>query len=185
MYRYVDQAVLVPMITGLINQNPFRFVLGVALSICFMALANTGVADRPSSPIYHESYGTGMSNELRCLALNIYHEARGESISGQKAIASVIMNRVRSQRYPDSICEVVWQPKQFSWTIAHEKYHAVTDPRAWKVALIIAQRTLAGYEYARVGEATHYHASSVAPYWAAYGNFVVKIGDHIFYEMDA
>lgn len=173
------------MITCFNNQNSFRFVLGVALSICFMVLANTSVADHTSSPIYHESYGTGMGSELRCLALNIYHEARGESISGQKAVASVIMNRVRSQKYPDSVCEVVWQPKQFSWTITHEKYHAVTDPRAWKMALVIAQLTLTGYEHARVGEATHYHASSVDPYWAAYGQFVVKIGDHVFYEMDA
>ncbi len=173
------------MITCFNNQDSLRPVLGVALSICFMVLVNTSVADRSPPSTYHESYGTGMSDELRCLALNIYHEARGESISGQKAIASVIMNRVRSQRYPDSICEVVWQPKQFSWTTAHEKHHVVTDPRAWKMALIIAQRTLAGHEYARVGEATHYHASSIDPYWAAYGQFVVKIGDHVFYEMDA
>ncbi len=173
------------MITGFNHQNSFRLTLGVALSVCFMALVNTSVADRPSPPIYHESQDTGMSSELRCLALNIYHEARGESTSGQKAIASVIMNRVRSQRYPDSICEVVWQPRQFSWTIAHERCHAVTDPRAWKKALIIAHRALAGYEYAGVGEATHYHASSVDPYWAAHGLFVAKIGDHVFYEMDA
>ncbi|MCY4149322.1 MAG: cell wall hydrolase [Gammaproteobacteria bacterium] len=173
------------MITFFSNLNAFRFVIGVVLSTCFMALVNTSVADRPSPPIYYESYGSGMSEELRCLALNIYHEARGESISGQKAIASVIMNRVRSQKYPDSICEVVWQPKQFSWTTTHERHHVVTDPRAWKMALIIANITLAGYEYARVGEATHYHASSVDPYWAAYGQFVVRIGGHIFYELDA
>ncbi|MCY4275286.1 MAG: cell wall hydrolase [Gammaproteobacteria bacterium] len=167
------------------NHNTFRLFLSVTIIVCSVFLVNTSNAEHFSPSMVSDTYGVGMGDEVRCLALNIYHEARGESISGQKAIAGVIMNRVRSQRYPDSICEVVWQPKQFSWTLAHENYHVVTDPIAWKIALIIGHLTLAGYEYARIGDATHYHATSVDPYWAASGHFIIKIGDHIFYKLDA
>ncbi len=166
------------------NQKLFRVYLVVAVFVCSLLPINTSVADHSSSMI-SESYGTGSGEDVRCLALNIYHEGRGESISGQKAIASVIMNRVRSQRYPDSICEVVWQPKQFSWTTAHEKYHVVTDAIAWKKALIVAKRILAGYEHVQIGDATHYHTIHVNPYWASSAQFVVQIGDHVFYSLDA
>ena len=54
--------------------------------------------------------------QLYCGAQNIYHESRGESNLGQIAVAQVVRNRVESQKYPNTICEVVWQPKQFSWT---------------------------------------------------------------------
>ena len=50
-----------------------------------------------------------------CLALAVYHEARGEPLIGQKAVAEVVMNRVASDRFPDTICGVVMQPKQFSF----------------------------------------------------------------------
>jgi len=54
--------------------------------------------------------------QLYCGAQNIYHESRGESNLGQIAVAHVVRNRVESPKYPNTVCEVVWQPKQFSWT---------------------------------------------------------------------
>ncbi|HIE75488.1 MAG TPA: cell wall hydrolase, partial [Gammaproteobacteria bacterium] len=57
-----------------------------------------------------------VSLEVGCLALNIYHEARGESHDGQVAVAAVTLNRMQSASYPDTVCGVVWQPHQFSWT---------------------------------------------------------------------
>ena len=76
------------------------------------------------------------------MALNIYHEARGESIEGQYAIAHVTLNRVASTKWPDSICDVVYQPYQFSWT------HQIRDqkPRgnAWTVAKQAAALVLSG-----------------------------------------
>ena len=102
-------------------------------------------------------------HELGCLALNIYHEGRGESSKGQAAIAAVTMNRVRSKYYPDTVCEVVWQRKQFSWTHIAARYHAVTDFAAWGQALVIARLFLDGAQVTQVGAATHYHADTVKP----------------------
>lgn len=161
-----------------------QFLTRAVLSFSLMVVANIGIADYALKPIALQAYDSEVSKEVRCLAMNIYHEARGESTMGQKAVASVIMNRVRSPHYPDSICEVVWQPKQFSWTINHEKHHAVNDPKAWRKAIIIAQATLAGHEYDQIGLATHYHAISVDPYWTDYGRFVAQVGQHLFYTMD-
>ena len=58
-------------------------------------------------------FAANLDKELHCLSLNVYHEARGEPIQGQLAVAYVTMNRLVSGRYPDSICNVVWQDRQF------------------------------------------------------------------------
>ena len=122
-------------------------------------------------------------HELGCLALNIYHEGRGESLKGQSAIASVTMNRVDSKHYPNTVCEVVWQRKQFSWTHIAQRHHSVTDIAAWQQALVIAQRFLDGARAGQVGDATHYHAKNVKPYWVAENKLVGKVGNHYFYVL--
>jgi len=79
--------------------------------------------------------GTEMSQraEVHCLALNIYHEARGETFEGKLAVAAVTLNRVRHKRFPDGVCEVVWQPRQFSWT--HDgKTDRPYNQKAWELA---------------------------------------------------
>ncbi len=119
--------------------------------------------------------------ELGCLALNIYHEGRGEARQGQVAIAAVTMNRVNSKYYPDTVCEVVWQRKQFSWTHVASKFHSVTDQEAWRQSLALAQAFLDGGKVTEVGNATHYHASSVQPYWASEDKLVARVGNHYFY----
>jgi len=81
--------------------------------------------------------------DLVCLAMNIYHEGRGEEMRGQAAIAAVTMNRVRSARYPDTVCAVVWQRKQFSWTRAAARHHIIDDAQAWARAHRIARLFLA------------------------------------------
>lgn len=120
-------------------------------------------------------------HELGCLALNIYHEGRGESAKGQAAIAAVTINRVRSKYYPNSVCEVVWQRKQFSWTHTAAKYHAVADFVAWDQALVIARLFLDGDQVTQIGGATHYHADTVKPYWIVADKLVGKVGNHYFY----
>lgn len=122
-------------------------------------------------------------HELGCLALNIYHEGRGESLTGQSAIAAVTMNRVRSKYYPDTVCEVVWQHKQFSWTHIAARHHAVTDFIAWDQALVIARLFLDGTQVTQVGAATHYHADTVKPYWIVNNKLVGKVGNHYFYTL--
>jgi len=78
-----------------------------------------------------------------CLAKNIFHEARGESTIGKYAIAQVTLNRVISSRYPDTVCEVVMQPHQFSWTQHHSKWsHPDHEQQAWQEAKHIADKIL-------------------------------------------
>jgi len=121
--------------------------------------------------------------ELGCLAMNIYHEGRGESARGRAAIAAVTMNRVSSPRYPDTVCEVVWQRKQFSWTHIAARHHVIRDERSWKEALIVARLFLDGAQVSQIGDATHYHADSVKPYWSETKSLIGKVGGHYFYTL--
>ncbi|MDX1432218.1 MAG: cell wall hydrolase [Gammaproteobacteria bacterium] len=119
--------------------------------------------------------------ELHCLALNIYHEARGESLEGKLAVGRVTINRVRSPRYPDSVCRVVWQRGQFSWT-RDGRPDRPYNLAAWEEALRIARIAAELDEDAAVGRATHYHAVYVRPSWARVYRRVRRIGRHVFYE---
>lgn len=113
--------------------------------------------------------------EFNCLVKNIYHEARGESAKGQKAVGLVTLNRVRDSRYPDTICKVVYQPWQFSWT--HDpKISKKINPKAWQQAVNAAK---AAYNSTSGFRATHYHNLTVRPNWKL--TKIAKIGNHIFY----
>ncbi len=123
------------------------------------------------------------TRDLVCLAMNIYHEGRGESVRGQAAIAAVTMNRVRSGRYPDRVCEVVWQRKQFSWTRLPPRYYTIRDGRAWQRAMVVAELFLKGARMALVGDAMHYHTVDVQPDWSKNSRLVALIGGHLFYTL--
>lgn len=69
-------------------------------------------------------------NEKTCLALNIYHEARGEGRIGQLLVGHVTLNRVEHENWPNNICQVVYQPNQFSWT--RSKNHKIDDQKSWE-----------------------------------------------------
>ena len=120
-------------------------------------------------------------HELRCLAMNIYFEARGESRRGQLAVAAVTLNRKRSSHYPDSICAVVWQSRQFSWT--HEPvWHRPRNDRAWRFAMKLANEVYHNKVKLPVVRATHFHARYVAPEWSTQMKRVARIGKHLFYD---
>ncbi len=119
--------------------------------------------------------------QLGCLAMNIYHEGRGESPRGRVAIAAVTQNRVNSKHYPNTICEVVWQPKQFSWTRLSDEHLLIRDEKSWRDALLVARLFLTGARESTVGDATHYHSISVQPYWIADSRLIARVGDHMFY----
>jgi len=129
------------------------------------------------------------NKELHCLALNIYFEARGEPTTGQLAVAMVTMNRVRSKRFPSSICGVVWQKRQFSWT--HDgKSDRPRDKKAWTLAQKVANfvyykydtfRTLSNGALDLTKGALHYYAPKLAdPYWAKSKQVTRQIGGHLF-----
>ncbi len=119
--------------------------------------------------------------ELGCLAMNIYHEARGESRQGQLAVAAVTLNRVRDARFPDSVCAVVWQPYQFSWTHTLRSYFP-TDMAAWKRSMKIAESSLAKDVVAEYDNLLYYHSKQVRPRWSREKRFVARVGSHLFYS---
>jgi cell wall hydrolase len=109
-----------------------------------------------------------------CLALNIYHEARGEPVDGQIAVAQVTLNRVASPDYPDTVCEVVYDHKQFSWTINPPK---VTEPDAYELAFFIASNM---DQFDDFTQGALYYYTGPDPYWASSFELVGQIGNHKF-----
>ncbi|MET0241518.1 MAG: cell wall hydrolase [Sphingobium sp.] len=125
---------------------------------------------------------------LECLTTAIYYEAAAEPLDGQRAVAQVILNRVRHPAYPQSICGVVYQgiDKGVScqFTFACDGALARRPiPALWRRARDVAIAALSGSVYAPVGWSTHYHADYVFPYWAPTLVKADVIGRHIFYRM--
>jgi spore germination cell wall hydrolase CwlJ-like protein len=130
------------------------------------------------------------ASDLRCLAENVYFEARGEPRAGQVAVAEVTLNRVASPYFPDTICEVVhearWDPIRqrmvaaFSWTELDET-RAPRGP-AWREAMTAATAVYEGAHTPVVPGALYYHATSIKPRWARTKKSVAKIGNHVFYR---
>lgn len=123
-----------------------------------------------------------VTQAILCLAMNVYFEARSEDMLGQLAVAEVTLNRVESERYPDTICEVVWQPRQFSWT--HDgKSDVPRDKEAWARAVEVAKIATETDDMSVVGsDVTHYHADYVRPFWASHYQQVAVVGRHVFYR---
>ena len=124
---------------------------------------------------------------LDCLTTAIYYEAASETDDGQRAVAQVVLNRVRHPTYPNSVCGVVYQGSerstgcQFSFTCDGSLARA-PSAAGWVRARRIAAAALAGSVYAPVGLATHYHTFRVLPHWASSLVKSAVIGAHIFYR---
>ena len=119
----------------------------------------------------------------KCLALNIYHESRSESLQGQIAVAQVTINRVAHDHWPSTICEVVYDPMQFSWVHLLED-HSASEARAWQKASIIARDVMIGNVEDPTHGAVFYHANYVDPDWAEFLDLSKVIGNHLFYTWD-
>ncbi len=130
--------------------------------------------------------------EMRCLAEAVYFEARSEPERGQAAVAQVVLNRVKHDAYPNTVCGVVYQNRHrylaCQFTFACEgKALRTNEAGAWATAQRIARDVAEGRTYLPgVGNATHYHANYVRPWWARYMERREKVGRHIFfYEASA
>ncbi|GJL82104.1 MAG: hydrolase [marine bacterium B5-7] len=149
------------------------------VALTFVLPLTAGVAIAGFAPANTQALA---QTEIGCLALNIYHEARGESLQGQKAVAAVTLNRVRDDHFPNSICAVVWQPYQFSWTHTQKTYFP-TELDAWKQALSIAESSLDQKVVAEYENLLYYHSKRVRPEWSKHKRFVARVGSHLFYSI--
>lgn len=113
--------------------------------------------------------------EFNCLVKNIHMESRGESAEGKEAVGLVTMNRVRHENYPKTICKVVYQRKQFSWTNKPIK-SGIINVEEWQQSINAAT---AAYNSKSTFPATHYHNLTVHPAWGL--RRLIQIGRHIFY----
>jgi len=130
------------------------------------------------------------NRDIKCLALNIFHEARSESKKGQRAVAGVTLNRVKSKQYPNTICDVVYEKRwdrirkryigQFSWT-EFDKPPKLKS-KAWYLAWKIAEDAYKEKDKKHLKGALFYHAKYIKPSWARKKKPIAKIGKHIFYQ---
>jgi len=128
-----------------------------------------------------------VTEDLNCLALNIYFEARSEPLDGKLAVGFVVLNRVADKRFPSKICDVVKQGGesrlhkcQFSWWCdgRSDKPH---NPQAWKESRVVARLVYWGYAEDPTGGALWYHADYVRPIWRHDLVPGPVIGRHQFY----
>ncbi|WP_347919595.1 cell wall hydrolase [Paracoccus marcusii] len=135
----------------------------------------TGAAIPPPPPSLRNA------SELSCIAVAIYHEARDQEEFGQRAVASVILQRAAiPHRWGDSACENV-VPTQFSFMTSHYEYLKIEDTASWEKAVRIAAEVLVNGPLPELRGADHYHATAVSPQWAPKMVRIRSIDDHVFY----
>jgi len=121
--------------------------------------------------------------DLFCMAKNIYHEAGHEPKLGKYAVAQVTINRMESPLFGNRVCEVVFEPYQFSWANYHGRRWTTPSGPAWNEAKRIAYEVLENNKRIKgMDDALFYHATYVRPYWARTKDRLTRIGLHIFYE---
>ena len=123
------------------------------------------------------------TDDVMCLAKNIYYEAPAEPYLGKLAVATVTMNRVRHPGFPKTVCGVVYQRNsrgcQFSWTCGPK---ARFNTRVYNQAVEIAKKVLTNnIQVVSLHNALYFHNTSVSPDWK-FARPIVQIGAHIFYE---
>ncbi|MEM8536548.1 MAG: cell wall hydrolase [Pseudomonadota bacterium] len=126
-------------------------------------------------------------DQWECLAEALYFEARGESVRGMFAVGEVILNRVDSNNYPDTLCAVINQGTgrkyacQFTYT-CDGRAETIGEPRSWERVGKVARILMDGAPRVLTGGATHYHTKAVNPSWAQRYPRTASIGSHLFYR---
>ena len=157
-----------------------------------------------TTPAHADGVDTFREQEAICLAKNMYYEARNQGLAGQLAVSLVVMNRVKDKRYPDTICEVVYQGPiskwwlkekgkivpirnrcQFSW-YCDGKSDNPKNKKKYKFFLDLSRDLVYGnMQVVDITEgATHYHADYVYPDWRKTKTKTIEVADHIFYRWE-
>lgn len=159
-------------------------ILTLLTTAAYSALIATTPDSEDEAPV--EQYTeTQAEHELYCLVQNIYHEARGESVEHQSAVAHVTLNRVASRHFPDTVCGVVWQSKQFSWT-QDGKSDEMRDHDAIMTAVDVAIDAIRNREDDPTNGMRFYYAHNKikTPSWAKKPIEVAVLGNHTFLRLE-
>lgn len=163
------------------------------IAIVAVAAITAGLASLPKA----EEFKHGLMNtdveDIKCLAYNIYHEAKNQSIAGMLLPGRAVVNRVRHSFYPDNVCDVVWELRQdnetkkwvpmFSWTADGESDFPHNEAM-YTVAKELAFRILVNNEYDGLFEgATHFHTVFIKPAWRNDFKKLGRVDDHFYYRM--
>lgn len=157
------------------KQNYLFDLIGTQPSLPTVGVSAIQV-ERTDRTVTHEEL------DLFCLAKNIFHEAGVEDELGMFAVAQVTINRVRNTNYPNTICDVVMQPSQFSW--ANDRTRRWTHPTGpkWELSKQIARKVIKeGYRVPALQAAVFYHADYISPDWKDPNAVIAQVGTHIFY----
>ena len=188
-------AVLDARLTELLGaeKKAFRAISGKRLrKLTGLIAPKRNAAANPTQIVYTKQFLTTQpiaqgGADWQCLSEALYFEARGESVKGQFAVAEVILNRVASGLYPNSICGVIHQGTgrkyqcQFTYTCdGHAE--RIGEPRAWQQVGKIASLMIDGAPRLLTSGATHYHTTAVNPRWARVFPRTARIGVHYFYK---
>ena len=152
--------------------TPIVQAVGTAsITATFGSLA-AAVAAQPSN--------VGEDEQINCLATGIYYEAKGEPLSGQLAVAEVILNRSQSGRFPDTACGVLKQPGQFSFVRGGKLPEPNAGSTAWRTAVAVAHVAKRALWDSPADGALFFHARHLAPRWGKAR--VASLGNHVFYR---
>jgi len=165
--------------------------LTVAAGVAYCGLSpNTAPVSLSSNPepvkveVVNKAVSFSNESDLECLAKNVYYEAAFESYKGKQAIAEVTINRLKTGRWGHTICDVVYAPYQFSWTLKS----GLSKPHGneWTQSVLVAHSFLVdGVRLKSLKGSIMYHADYIpTPVWASKKYRVAQIGQHIFYKKD-
>lgn len=167
----------------------------VAGLVAGLMMTGQEAIDSPMNPFFDNRLGPDTSRiqytqeDVRCLAQNIYFEARNEPIQGRLAVAFVTVNRVRDASFPNTVCAVVRQGIrrgrhhlcQFSW-YCDRRADIVRNEEKYADAMTLAMEVLEGHVEDNTNGALYYHANYVSPRWRDGFEHTTTIGNHIFYR---
>ena len=172
----------IPETTDAVEQTmlPDRFDGAEPEATDFEAESPEADYDTLSEAVADQSVSGDLDAELTCLAIGVYFESKGEPLSGQLAVADVILNRSKSPRFPQSICAVLKQRSQFSFVRGGRLPSVNTSSRAWRTAVAVAKVARADLWDSPASEALFFHANYVSPNWRLAK--VATVGNHIFYR---
>lgn len=163
---------LKPQTVTFAASTPIVQAVGTAsVTATFGSLA-AAVAAQPSN--------VGEDEQINCLATGIYYEAKGEPLSGQLAVAEVILNRTQSGRFPDTACGVLKQPGQFSFVRGGKLPEPNAGSTAWRTAVAVAHVAKRALWDSPADGALFFHARHLAPRWGKAR--VASVGNHVFYR---